>query len=369
MTTPAHCTSCGHELGVGRFCTNCGRPVPGRHPEAEPVDGARSEVTVVAPVAAPPAAPPMAPPVAPPAVTPTAVTPTAVTPPPAGAMPTAARYPLFADDQPPAVRPVAAPPAGQPASPPPLNPPPPPFGSPAPREERRAVVWWPWLVALVVLAIIAGIGAVLVLGGGDDSSDGDLTSANGDDRSDDASPDGGDTNGDDDPDSDTGPAPAPNAADITDLTSSVSATVPAVGAPSSDLAGKPVTFVAANMWDDKVATAWRMPGDGTGESVTFDLGAQAVLTEVGLINGYAKTDRGINWYRGNRRILQVEWVFDDGSTVVQDLDDQPDLQMLSIDPIRTGSVELRILAVSKPGKGPNGRDNTAISEVRFLGAS
>ena len=22
-----YCTSCGHELGVGRFCTNCGHPV------------------------------------------------------------------------------------------------------------------------------------------------------------------------------------------------------------------------------------------------------------------------------------------------------------------------------------------------------
>src|SRR3954468_18851611 len=31
------CTSCGHQLGVGRFCTNCGAPVDSSTPDGTPV--------------------------------------------------------------------------------------------------------------------------------------------------------------------------------------------------------------------------------------------------------------------------------------------------------------------------------------------
>ena len=81
------CTSCGHQLGVGRFCTNCGAPVDSSTPDGTPVstpvtpapseDDWRTDTAErrLSQAAADPRTPPAA--VAPP-------------PPP--------RYPLFADE-------------------------------------------------------------------------------------------------------------------------------------------------------------------------------------------------------------------------------------------------------------------------------
>ena len=86
-----------------------------------------------------------------------------------------------------------------------------------------------------------------------------------------------------------------------------------------------------------------------------------------MINGYAKTaqdaqGRELDWYHGNRRVLSVEWVFDDGTTVVQDLDDTTDLQSVDVD-VTTTTITVRLLEVSAPGNGPAARDYTAISEL------
>ncbi|MFD0804673.1 discoidin domain-containing protein [Nocardioides caeni] len=294
---------------------------------------------------------------APPVTPPPAARPPA-TPPPASAAPPAARYPLFADAEPTVIRPVDRPP-------PPLHQQPVPGGASG-GGDRGGRTWLAWVAALVAVALIAGLGAVLLLGGGDDTAD-DPSSVDAPGRGDAQDDDNDDT---DDPDGadDAGPAAAPDPDDVLDVTSNVRASVPAVGAPSADLAGQPVTFVAANMWDGDPATAWRMPGSGAGETVVLELGQDTVITEVGLINGYAKTDQGTNWYRGNRRIQEVVWEFDDGTRVTQDLRDQRELQTIAIDPIRTGTVRLHLARVSKPGGGPARRDNTAISEVRLLGA-
>src|SRR4051812_45596054 len=76
------CTSCGHQLGVGRFCTNCGAPVDSSTPDGTPVstpvtdgDWRTDTAEQTQPAAADPRTPPSA--VAPP-------------PPP--------RYPLYADE-------------------------------------------------------------------------------------------------------------------------------------------------------------------------------------------------------------------------------------------------------------------------------
>lgn len=330
MTTPAHCTSCGHELGVGRFCTNCGRPVPGRHPEAEPVVDVHPATTVITPAG--PAGPPPPPPTTPPPTT----------PPPVGSVPPAARFPLFADED---AAPVTVLRPFTPASPP----------VPAPPDSgSRSMAWWPWIVAIVVLGLVAGLGSVLLLGGDDDGEARDPDSPSASARASGDSTDASVTPG------------LPDGS--VDVTSAVSAEVPAVAPASADLAGRRVTFVAANMWDGKPSTAWRMPGDGRGETLVFTLAEATELTEVGLINGYAKIDQGTDWYRGNRRIRQVEWEFDDGTVVTQDLVEDPSLQTLTVDPVTTSTIRLRLVKVSKPGKGANGRDNTAISEVRFVGS-
>jgi hypothetical protein len=342
MTTPTDCTSCGHELGVGRFCTNCGQPVPGRHPEAAP--------TTSAPVV----------------------------PPPTGQLPPAARYPLYADAPTSPAGPPGPPPAAPPAAMTQVAPPVPAFAppplAPAPRE-RSGTPWLPWLLGIAVLAVVAGVGAfLLVSSGGDDGDDGYATDGSAQEqRTDDAaptSPSGPDGSGEPLPDSDGTGAPVepPAPADLRDLTATATAEVPATAPASRDRQNRPVTYVADNMLDGRPRTAWRMPGDGTGATLVFDLGQDVVLTEVGLVNGYAKVDGTDNWYRGNRRILSVQWEFDDGTRITQDLRERQSVQLEPVGPVATRRVVLHLVEVSAPGKGPNGRDFTAISDVRLRGA-
>lgn len=147
----------------------------------------------------------------------------------------------------------------------------------------------------------------------------------------------------------------------------LSATAPITAPPGVDTAGRAVTYAAANMLDGKASTAWRMPGDGTGTTLVFTLAHPATITSVGLINGYAKTEGGMDWYAGNRRILEVSWHFDDGRDITQTLRNTRSLQRIAVPRIRTGSVKLTLLRVSQPGKGPASRDMTAISEVQVDG--
>ena len=318
MTTPTFCASCGHELGIGRYCTNCGMPVPGRHPGAAPQGAAPRPVTVAPTV-----------------------------PPPVGQLPPAARYPLYADPPPAGADPPG--PVGRaPTVPPPRGP--------------RSRSWLPWAVGVATLALAVAAGALLVTGSGDDERAADEPSH--EQTADDPPASGGAQ-----PDTDGTEAPVerPGPADVGRLPVA-RAQVPAVAPPSRDREGRPVGFAPANMLDGRPRTSWRMPGDGTGETITFTLGEEAVLTEVGLVNGYAKVDGPDDWYRGNRRVRTVQWEFDDGTRVTQELTDRRAVQPLAVDPVVTRTVRLHLVEVTPPGNGPNGRDFTAISEVRLLGA-
>jgi hypothetical protein len=138
-----------------------------------------------------------------------------------------------------------------------------------------------------------------------------------------------------------------------------------------DFAGRAVTYVASNMVDGRNDTCWRTSGDATGTVLTFRLDQPTRLTRVGLVNGYSKIaysgQRPYDWYRGNRRVLSVQWVFDDGSSVTQHLGFDRAMQQIPVKPVTTRVVRLHITAVSPPGKGRAARDDTAISEVLLLG--
>ncbi len=121
------------------------------------------------------------------------------------------------------------------------------------------------------------------------------------------------------------------------------------------------------MLDGQSDTAWRMAGDASGREIVFRLESPTAITSVGLINGYAKVDPGYDGYQANRRITSVEWVFDDGTTVAQDLADDLALQSTPVDGVVSATVTLRIVSVSGPAKGPSGRDYTAISEISLVG--
>lgn len=291
----AHCIQCGHQFDIGRFCTNCG------HPVAEP---------------------------------PSTAPPTTVE------APERPRFPLYADEvaDEPAPRDVTAPlPV---VSLPPVAPEPPP-------DRRGPWSWWPWLIGLVALALVAVVGAWLLGAGNSPENDGDRTASGQAARE------------------------ARGTAKGADLSAQAAVSAPPPAPPNQDTEGNPVSYVADHLVDGVPETCWRVPGDATGESISFRFEEPVVLTEIGLVNGYAKSAQDaqgeLDWYAGNRRVLAVEWTFDDGTLITQELDETRELQTVSLDDVRTEVVTLRLLEVSEPGTGPASRDYTAISEVALRG--
>jgi len=346
----AYCTGCGHLLGdAGRYCTNCGRPV------AEDPGDTTTRARATVPPGPPPSSPP---PSSPPASSPPAAPPPTWTPPPAP------RFPLYADE-------LEAPP------PPPTRsapdwPPPPAWAPPTPPPERPRRGVTPFLTGAIIVAavlLVALVGTLLLLSGGDDedgtaspsepaeSQSAPPSTEGTDDGADDGTEDDGDGTEDDVPD------------EPEDIARFAKASAPRTAKPNLDTRGNVVRYNAANMVDGVPTTCWRVPGDGTGLELTFTFDEPVELTEVGLINGYAKRAGRLDWYRGNRRVLAVQWEFDDGTTVDQTLSQTRRLQTLEIDPVTTRTVVLRLEAVSRPGRGPAKRDYTPISDVRLVGTS
>ncbi|CAN5619333.1 hypothetical protein BH11ACT8_BH11ACT8_13810 [soil metagenome] len=354
------CTRCGHALGVGRFCINCGHPVHLLAPEgddwrsstAERARDSLSPPTEVAPArqAPPPPAPP-----APPAPTPPGGP---AVPPPAYYAPTEARFPLFADEAAPTVV-SPAPPiwTGQPAA------------APVDEARRRRLLPWVAVATALLLVLVATLGVVLLVRGSDSpESAADPPRAGAGDSSAPGSPDPTPAESA----TDASPPPSPPATDATpgeprDVASLATAVPPETAAPSRDVQGNVVRYGGFNMLDGQPDTAWRMPGKGSGRDVMFLLNGTFTLDQVGLINGYAKVSPGYDGYTANRRIKAVQWIFSDGTTVRQNLGEDRGLQTIPVDHVVTDVVTLRILKVTSPAKGPAGRDYTAISDIALVG--
>lgn len=337
------CTGCGHALGVGRYCTNCGRPAdatvvrgPAHDTVAGSADGTMEWRAATAERPGRPAPAPLLP------ASGAASAPPPPPPPPPPPARSSARFPLYADEVP-----ATAADAGQQRR------------HAGPRTGR----WLLPLVATATVLVVAATGLVLVLSGDDEAAPGRASSP-----TEDATPAGDPSDGElgasAHPPS-SAPATAPG-----DVAGQASAEVPATAASSVDLEGNRIRYDAEMMLDGVAETAWRMPGDGTGEEIVFTLAAPATIDRVGLINGYAKSDgrgaRQRDWYAGNRRIRVVEWIFDDGATVRQELDQTRDPQTIAVDPVTTDTVRLRLVSVSRPGRGPQRRDFTAISEITLV---
>lgn len=323
-----HCTQCGHLLGLGRFCTNCGAPVAARpDPLADDWQDSTAERTPSPSTTVPP----------PPVVDPTPrVPPTAVEPPPPP------RFPLFADE-------VVTAPAPAPAAPAAVA-----VADPVESWTDDDEDWdddeWDddgrpramWVVAAVVALALLVAGAWFLgqkLGGDDEKAEDPAASGK---------PDPGDT-------------------ERVDHTPEASAEAPSTAPPGEDVDGNTTSYDASNMLDGVPETTWRMEGDGAGEKIVFTFPEKTRITEVGLINGYAKKARDggkvLDWYEGHRRIQQVVWIFTADTTVRQDLADDRGLQTVEIDPIEVTKVVLKIVATTEPGDGAAARDMTAISDV------
>ncbi|HTW15258.1 MAG TPA: zinc ribbon domain-containing protein [Nocardioides sp.] len=337
MTT---CTRCGHQIEVGRFCTNCGSALESDGPGATrpgPTDTAER-----------PAVRPSASPVPP--------------PPPLPPAPTTARFPLFADEV-----------SGDAPPPSPPTPTPAPTPAPAPEEpaHRGRTNWLVWGTLAAVLVVVALVGATLLLvGNGDDTAD---------DTADDPAAAASSTPPDDDAEAPAEESPeapdteaTPPTGEPVEVAGAASAQVPATAPPGTDVDGTRIRYGAAKLLDGDASTCWRMTGDGTGREIVLTLAEPTTLTELGLVNGYAKTaqdarGRPLDWYAGNRRVLRVEWQLDDGTVVPQDLAETREMQTLPIDPVETSTVVLRLVEVSEPGRGRAARDNTAIGEISIVG--
>ncbi|WP_370248629.1 hypothetical protein [Nocardioides sp.] len=301
----ARCVRCDHELGIGRFCINCGHAV-GR--------------------------------------------PVTETP--------GARYPLYVED-------VATPSPAEPADSVFLGtvleagPPPPVPSGGTPRRRRGAL---PWVVALLAVALIGTLGGLLLSSGEDDdppASASEAPSASGDPSPSQRPGKGGRPGKDDD---------VPGGGRLAEVAPTAEVGVPAEAPPSTGVDGERVTYVAAHLVDRDRETAWRMPGNATGDTLIFTLARPTKIRFVGLINGYTKREAGYDGYAANRRVLQVEWGFDDGSTVTQVLTDgERGIQSRKVRVPVTSTVTLRLVAVSAPGAGADARDFTALSEVVLLG--
>lgn len=339
---PDACPHCGVPLvAAGRFCSNCGAPV--------------------APVTLRPTSP---------------ATPSSGHPPPE-ADPYESLYaaPAPAAAPPPAAPPPAAPGfvAEPPAAPPPPAVPPGDSLAPEPLPPERVPARGPgpglWIGATALLVAVLLLGSYLLLhdsGGGSPSAAStplvpkpSPTSRAASKAPTSAAP------------SSTSPTVRPSA--VKEVAGTARASAPRHAPPAVDVAGRPVTYVAPNMVDGRADTCWRVAGNASGTVLTFRLAQPTTLTRVGLINGYDKIafshGHPVDWYTGNRRVLSVDWVFDDGTTVSQPLAFSRTMQGMSIDPVRTQTVKLRITSVSPPGRGRAARDDTAVSEVSLRGAT
>jgi hypothetical protein len=298
------CIHCGAALGPGRFCTNCGAPI----------DRSAAATTTAAPTAPTVPAGPVEP----------------VAPVEAFGPATTYRLPDSAPVRPAAPRPAAT-------------------TSRRPDRHSNLLLWILLAIGVVLAALL---GSCLATAG--QSADEPSTAA-------------------------SSATPSPTTASATptdvetgrageDLAALATVDAPDPIRPGTDVDGSRVPYPATNMLDESRDTAYRLAGNATGTVIRFDLGGTRTVSAVGIVNGYAKVDGGTDWYPRNRRIEQVEWRFDDGTIVLQDLVDTPDLQAIQVTPEETTTVELRLVRVSAPGGGRSGKDTTAISDVLLLGS-
>jgi hypothetical protein len=214
-------------------------------------------------------------------------------------------------------------------------------------DDRRSRV--PWVVAGVLLLTALVVGGWFLgrtLGGSDDPAG---------DRASEASENS-----------------EPGAADPVDHTGQATAEAPRTAPSTQDVEGNPTSYDASNMLDGVPETAWRVAGDGSGLRLVFTFPEPTRISEVGLVNGYAKTATDgagttFDWYAGHRRITEVTWRLGADKPIRQNLGDGRDLQTVEVGPVEVRKVVLTIVATTAPGDGPARRDFTAISDVFLAG--
>ncbi|HPS56632.1 MAG TPA: hypothetical protein PK514_00875 [Spirochaetota bacterium] len=126
--------------------------------------------------------------------------------------------------------------------------------------------------------------------------------------------------------------------------------------------GKETSFDPRNVFDGKVQTAWcegKSSDEGIGEFIILTFEKPVVLTQVGVVNGYASTGDS---YKNNSRVASLKVISGNGQEVVIDLvDSNLDFQTSAMELYGT-SFKFMINKVYS-GK----MSDTCISEIRLEG--
>ena len=227
-------------------------------------------------------------------------------------------------------------------------------------EQRTRARRAPSLVAALVLAgvVAGGVTAVGASGGAEESAPSPTTETTAPATTSTTPPPAPAPPDSVPPETTTTAPPDPAPLPVRDAAASVAAP------DSSDGCGDPTTYGAANAVDGERSTGWSIEGDGTGETLTLDLGGERRVRSVGLLPGYAKVDEctGVDRFPENRRPTAVTWTFDDGTEVSQPLEDAAEIQSIEVD-ATTSTVVMRIDGVTSDPR----RDYTVVSEVAVEG--
>lgn len=121
-----------------------------------------------------------------------------------------------------------------------------------------------------------------------------------------------------------------------------------------------IDFVVDNLYDENRDSAWRTAGDGRGERINLLFDEAVRVTSIGLLPGWARFEDGVDFFFANRRVLEVEYEFSDGSTITREFAERPQPQYVRTD-VTTNFVIVRILETS----GNEGQDFTAISDIEI----
>ena len=160
----------------------------------------------------------------------------------------------------------------------------------------------------------------------------------------------------------------PQSAAVTPSLVEASASLPEASNSCTD---ETISYQAGNLFDGDENTGWGVHGDPSGTTVTITLPAETVITQVGLVPGYAKVGpRGdahcadASAWPHNRHVTSVTWSFQDGTSVSQDFTDSQRMQTIPVDGLSTSTVTLTINDSVQP---PGAVDDTVISEVQLTG--
>jgi hypothetical protein len=151
-------------------------------------------------------------------------------------------------------------------------------------------------------------------------------------------------------------------------------TAPASAEGHVDESGRTATYPATAMVDTDPATAWRMNGDGTGQTITLTFGRPVTVTGLALDPGFDKVgSKHEDRWPENRRISAATFTTDDGSAFAVGFATDASLRasgrlqtfMLPA-PVTTTTVTVHIDATEPAAPGTF--DTTAISRFAVLGS-